>query len=318
MLPAYAAIHWDILRSTFPKGCQFEIAVQPFIPNDVHTSVEYDERITHYELTQPRNVDFQHRHDRARKEICEWTEQKTHGKIKGVVPMGVIDRDTNIFILVAVYIKVQWQYPFQSSSTNKMPFFLPMKETPNVYMMYQQGTFRWATHSKLDCDILELPFSKCHNKMLIFLPKKQDGISKVDIKLSRAFLDTILESLKYETVDVYLPRFRYELGHTTGDKLQALGMKDMMTAGKAQFPGFEGRLGIHLSRCFHHISFEFEEGVSGEKGGSSAASTSGAELESDPKKIKTFKCDHPFLVIIRDDRTGAILLIGRIVRPTVV
>ena len=269
-------------------------------------------------MTQPRNVDFANRHDRARKEICEWAEQKTHGKIKQVIPMGVVDRDTNIFLLVAVYIKVQWQYPFQPSSTNKMPFFLPMKETPNVYMMYQQGTFRWAYHSKMDCDVLELPFTKCHNKMLVFLPKKQDGIGKVDIKLTRAYMESVCESMTEQTVDVYLPKFRYELGHTTGDKLQALGMKDLMTAGKAQCPGFEGRLGVHLSRCFHHVYFEFDEGGSGEKGGTSSASSSGADADGDPKKIKTFKCDHPFLVVIKDDRTGAILLIGRIVRPLIV
>ena len=318
ILPTYAAIHWDILRSSLPKGCQFEIVVAPFIPLDVHTSADYDDKVVQYELTQPRNVDFLHRFDRARIHICEWVEQKTHSKIKSVIPMGVVDRDTNIFLLVAAFIKVQWQYPFQPSSTNKMPFFLPMKETPNVYMMYQQGVFRWAYHSKLDCDILELPFSKSHNKMLVFLPKKQDGISKVDLKLTRAFLESICESMTEETVDVYLPKFRYELGHTTGDKLQALGMKDLMTSGKAQLPGFEGRLGVHLSRCFHHINFEFDEGVSVDKGSANAASSSRRDTEGDPKNIKTFKCDHPFLVVIKDDRTGAIWLIGRIVRPLIV
>jgi serine protease inhibitor len=31
-----------------------------------------------------------------------------------------------------------------------------------------------------------------------------------------------------------------------------------------------------------------------------------------------FKADRPFIFVIKDDRTGAIWVIGRVVRPTVV
>ena len=120
----------------------YEVAITPFAPNELYMSQEYEDNCNQYELTQIVNVDFLNRQDRARKEITDWAMQRTRGQIKDVIPMEVVDRDSNMVLLVAVYVKVHWQFPFPAGSTDSMPFFLPMKETPKVHIMYQQGNFK--------------------------------------------------------------------------------------------------------------------------------------------------------------------------------
>jgi len=75
-------------------------------------------------------------------------------------------------------------------------------------MMYQRHNFRIFHHQKLDCDVLELPLANTYSKLLIVLPKKVDGVGKLEMKLSRTILETFIEKLQDELVDVYLPKVR--------------------------------------------------------------------------------------------------------------
>ena len=143
LLPAYAAMHWDLLRSAMPKGCDMEIAIRLFASMDVQMVPLYEETCVNYEIFKVKNLDFANRPDLAKREICKWVEERTQGRIKDVIPgMGVVDRDTKLFLMCAIYLHVQWYHPFDPKKTVKMAFYLPMKETLEVLMMNQQQTFK--------------------------------------------------------------------------------------------------------------------------------------------------------------------------------
>ena len=311
LLPAFAAMHWDMVRSSMPKGCVIEAAICLFAQTGHRVTHLYGEICDNYEIRRLRQVNFNQRPDLARNEINKWVEDKTQGRVKDALPLGIIDRDTRLFLICAIFIKVQWYHQFDVKKTKKGQFFLQMKETLEVNMMNQQNTFRYGTLPKLSCDAIELPCANGHVRMYIFLPHKQDGINKLENKLSRANIESLEDHLHEEYVDVYLPKFRYELGFSMNDVLGKLGVRDVFTYGRADLSKIDGTRDLNLSKVFHHVFIVVDEA-----GNESINVTSVHEVGgADAKVQKTFKADHPFFFYLRDDRTGAILFMGRVVRP---
>ena len=314
LLPAFAAMHWDMLRSNMPKGCILEVAIRLFAQTGHRMKTLYDDICTSYEICRLRHANFAQRPDLARNEINKWVEDKTQGRCKDALPLGIIDRDTRLFQICAIYLKVQWFHPFDVKKTKKAEFKLQMKETLEVNMMNQLNTYRYGTLCKLSCDVLELPCTNGHLRMYIFLPHKQDGINKLENKLNRAIIESVEDVIQEELVDVHIPKFRYELGFSMNDVLGKVGLKDVFTYGRADLSGIDGTRELHLSKVFHHVLIVVDEAGNG--GGSSAHNTSVHDVgAADAKGTKTFKADHPFFFYLRDDRTGAILFMGRVVRP---
>lgn len=296
----------------------------------------YESVCKRYDIARLRNADFRNRPDLARKEINQWTEERTHGRIRDVIPMGIVDRDTSVLLLCAIYARVQFLRPFDKRKTTACPFYLTA-EAPQVPMMYQRCRLRTSHQPKIDSDVLELPLANGHSKLYVVLPKKPDGVSRVEMKMSRSSFELVLDKLQDDLVDVYLPKFRYELGIICLETLARLGVKNLATAGKADLSGLDGSNNLVLTRFFHHVCFEIDEGVAettpsgtGPAGGSQSASNSTAgpagagaannntvtTIDDNVQQVpKVFRVDHPFLFFIYDDRTGAILFIGRVVRP---
>ncbi len=313
LLPAYAALHWDVLRSAMPKGCVMEAAIRMFAQMEHKMTNEYEEILTNYEISRIRHVDFFDRVDLARKEINKWVEDRTHGKIKDVLPLGYIDRDTKLFLISAMYLKAQWYHQFDSKKTLKMAFHLPMKETIEVAMMNQQNNFRIGHIQKIEADCLELPFSNGHMKMYVFLPKKLDGCNKIESKMSRTLIETIEDNLQEDYIEIFIPKFSFELGFSASETIQKVGIKEVFNTEKADLSGIDGSKDMSLWGMFHHIYFEIDE-----TGNDSSSVTSVHDVGSfDIKPKRIFKADHPFVFYVRDERTGAVLIMGRAVRPQI-
>ncbi|KAI0213903.1 hypothetical protein LSAT2_001012 [Lamellibrachia satsuma] len=115
-------------------------------------------------------------------------------------------------------------------------------------MMNQQQHYNCGFCAKLDSDVLELPFTNGYTKLYVFLPCKIEGIGKLKRKISRDLIEAAISKVSSQHVDVYLPKFRYELG---------LPCKDM----KASVGIMDGTHNLFVSRVFHHVSLEFDEGL---------------------------------------------------------
>jgi len=334
-------MHWDITRSTQSRGCIFEIAIRLFAQSGHPVAPPYESVCRRYDIARLRYADFRNRPDLARKEINQWTEERTHGRIRDVIPMGIVDRDTSVLLLCAVYARLQFLRPFDKRKTTACPFYLTA-EAPQVPMMYQRCRLRTSHQPKLDSDILELPLANGHSKLYVVLPKKPDGVGRVEMKISRSSFELVLDKLQDDLVDVYLPKFRYELGIICLETLARLGLRNLSTVGKADLSGLDGTNNLVLTRFFHHVCFEIDEGVAestpsgtgsgigGTQSGSnstsgvgaagtsssSAANNNASGINDNVQQVpKVFRVDHPVLFLVYDDRTGAILFIGRVVRP---
>ena len=92
-----------------------------------------------------------------------------------------------------------------------------------------------------------------------------------------------------------------------------MGMRDAFDQSKANFAGMDGTTLLYISAAIHQAVVEVNEE------GTEAAAATGIVMgfKAVPEPPPTFRADHPFIFLIRDNMTGSILFIGRVVDPTV-
>ncbi|KAI0213902.1 hypothetical protein LSAT2_001011 [Lamellibrachia satsuma] len=117
-------------------------------------------------------------------------------------------------------------------------------------MMNQPQHYNCGYCAKLDSDVLELSFINGYTKLHVFLPCKIEGIGKLKWKISRDLIEAAISKVSSQHVDVYLPKFRYELGLPCKDMKASVGIM-----------GIDGTCNLFVSRVFHHVSLEFDEGL---------------------------------------------------------
>ena len=112
-------------------------------------------------------------------------------------------------------------------------------------------------------------------------------------------------------VDLHLPRFKVEESYALVPTLQALGMVDAFRGGAADFSGMTGRRDLVVSKVFHKCFVEVTE-----EGTEAAAATGvGDSVVTSLPFHESFRCDHPFLVLIKHIKTNSILFCGRVSSP---
>jgi serpin B len=145
----------------------------------------------HYD-GEARQVDFRHSAQAAGSEINEWVEQRTRGKIKGVIGPGQITPDTRLILCNAIYFKGKWQTQFKTGETKPMDFHVNTNETVTVPMMLQTSELRMTYNDEGSVEMLELPYSGTDLSMIILLPMfmpyvpgfEQDNLPDLEQKLT--------------------------------------------------------------------------------------------------------------------------------------
>jgi serpin B len=255
-------------------------------------------------------VDFRHNTEMATRTINAWVEEQTKGKITDLLRSAHIDQRTLLVLTNAIYFKGLWASPFSVGNTSQQDFNVSPAEQVRVDMMKQLARFRHFDDGALQA--LELPYKGNTLAMVVFLPKAKDGLGQLESSLTSAKIDGWLSKLSSHRVDVSLPRFKLTAECELTDALSELGMPVAFKLGKADFSGITGTRELAISAVVHKAFVEVEE-----KGTEAAAATgvvfARTAVAQQPPVI--FRADHPFFFLIRDNRTGTILFLGRLVRP---
>jgi serpin B len=252
-------------------------------------------------------VDFR-QSETARCIINAWVEEKTHAKIKELIPEGLLSSLTTLVLTNAIYFKGNWKCQFDMERTKDDTFLVSPSEKVTVPMMTQTETFQLGEVD--DVQILELPYVGDDLSMILLLPKKIDGLAELEEALSVKNLERWLRSLHKTKVQVFLPRYKMSRAFKLNDILVSMGMENAFGS-QANFSGMDGReRGLFISAVLHKAFVDVNE-----EGTEAAAATAVIMARSAPVPIPTFRADHPFIFLIRENNTGSILFIGRMVNP---
>jgi serpin B len=261
-------------------------------------------------------VDFRADVDGARKTINRWVEQCTRHRIRELLQPGDIDGLTELVLTNAIYFKGSWASRFNEAETLSRPFHLSRDHSIEASMMQQSRRFGYMKAAHFTA--LELLYenrdpslnSSWDLSMLILLPDEVEGLPALENSLSVDLLNTCLSELTEHMVLVAIPRFtlssRFELNRT----LTNMGMPSAFDR-DADFSGMTDNRDLWIDKVIHEARVEVnEEGTE-----ASAATAVTMKRGDSAHDCRLFLADHPFLVIIRDRKTGSLLFLGRVVEP---
>ena len=256
------------------------------------------------------DVDFKRQFEPARKRINKWVEDKTKDKIKNLLPPGSLDSLTRMVLTNAIYFKGDWAAQFKKPATRPMDFQLAAGGKVKAQMMYQSGQFGYTETA--DLQALRMPYKGKDLSMVVLLPKRPDGLGEVEASLTAKSLAGLVGGLRWpQQVQVHFPRFKMEYKMKMKPVLSKMGMGEAFSM-RADFSGMTGSQDLHIDDVYHKAFVKVDE-----KGTEAAAATAVVMKTRSARRprILVFKADHPFLFLIRHERTGMILFLGRVGKP---
>ncbi|CAH8383615.1 unnamed protein product [Eruca vesicaria subsp. sativa] len=243
-------------------------------------------------------VDFRFKAEEVRKEVNDWGSKHTNGLIKDILPDGTVSSDTISIFGNALYFKGTWEEKFPKSLTSDQEFHLLNGKSVTVPFMMSHKKQYIEQYNGFK--VLKLPFQQCNDtnrqfSMYFYLPDAKDGLNGLvkRVASSSGFFDSHTPRKQVEVGQFRIPKFKIDFGFEASKAFYGLNLQDS--------------LNLH-----HKALVEIDE-----DGAEAAAVTvvvmfGGCSFQ---RRID-FVADHPFLFMIREDKTGTVLFVGQIFDPS--
>ncbi|MEA1886568.1 MAG: serpin family protein [Bacteroidota bacterium] len=263
----------------------------------IDTNKEYfDAMVSELDFNDPQAVDI----------INDWIEEQTNGKIKDM--LDYIPGDAVMYLINAIYFNAAWKYQFDKDETQSGTFYLEDGNEHHADFMKVNGTFRYTATE--DFNAVELPYGDSTFSMVVMVPlqdiKVEDLVARMDVSNWNEWFT----HSEVTDVQVTLPKFKYEWKDLLNDALINLGL-GVAFSGGADFSLITPGGGIFISRVIHQTFIDVQEE------GTEAAAATIVELRESagPPQPIFFNANKPFLYVIKENSTGAILFMGKVGKP---
>lgn len=304
---AFARIYNEMNRNE--ENYSLNTANALWVQKDYPFLSNYFSVISQYYKGNVTNLDFGGDSEGSRIKINGWVANQTNNKIIDLIPKGVIDQSTRLVLTNAIYFKGKWAQPyFNKNETQEQDFNVSQTESVKTPMMTTLMKFNYAETGNLQ--ILELPYSDSNLSMLVLLPK-DSNMALLEANLNLGNLSEWRNALSEKEVNVYLPRFKFKTDYLMADTLSGMGMPTAFNDA-ADFSGMTGKKELKISQVVHRAYIDVNE-----EGTEAAAATAVVVSMTaiSPDSIPVFRADHPFIFLIQDKETGAVLFLGRVSDP---
>jgi serpin B len=262
-------------------------------------------------------VDFKRANEAARLTINTWVERQTEDKIKDLLGPGALNSKTRLVLTNAIYFKGDWQTPFAKSQTMAEDFHVSASQTVKAPLMHREGAFNYFNGGTFQA--LEIPYKSRELSMIVLLPNDAGGLPALEQSMEQSLTapntQQWLSQLRpVSKVILTLPRFNMTQQFELNDTLSAMGMPLAFEKDGADFSAMIGKRELFISAVVHKAYVEVnEEGT--EAAAATAVIVNRAMAMQRPQLPIVFRADHPFVFLLRDNRSGAILFMGRVTDP---
>lgn len=292
-----------------------------------------------------READFFNSFPTERLRVNRWVEEQTKDKIRDLIPELRPDEAklVRMILVNAIYFKGMWNEPFRKEWTKEEPFIRANGMKSDVTLMQNTLPGRYAAFNadgsyfetpmvvpitggeRTDPDgngflIADLPYKGNKLAMTVLLPQDPKGLPALEKMLDGATLNAFLSKLQARNVRVWLPKFKLDTSYRLAANLHKLGMKQAFDPDKADFFGMtrsrEEKDRLHISHVLHKAFVDVNE--EGTEAAAATAVIMSVRPVSKPTTVPftpNVRADHPFVFLIRDVDTGAILFMGRMTAP---
>lgn len=257
-------------------------------------------------------LDIESDPDGTRVAVNDWVEDQTSKRIKDLFKPGTIDRDTRMVLANAIYFKADWADGFDKGDTRPETWTHLDGSTTTVDRMHRTEEGRVGSGEGFR--VASLPYESEELAMWVVLPDDHDGLPAVEAALTAESLDAAMDEASGALINLGLPKLETETDLDLKPLLSELGMPLAFTEGAADFSGMTLDERLYIGAAVHKAFVLVDE-----EGTEAAAATGIAmirETSITTPNIEDFIVDHPYLFLIRDELTGAVLFIGRVTHPS--
>jgi serpin B len=237
--------------------------------------------------------------------INSWIEEKTNDKIQDM--LDAIPPDAVMYLINAVYFNARWKYQFDKEDTYPGNFNLSGGGTHEAEFMKMRGTFNYTVND--DFRAVELPYGDSSFSMVVILPREEADLDTLIGEMNAERWDGWFSFPNITEIDIELPKFKYGWKDLLNVPLQNLGLQEAFSEG-ADFSRIRASGGIFISRVIHQSFIDVQE-----EGTEAAAATIIEFRETSIPSTPYFRADRPFLYVIKENSTGAILFMGKVGKP---
>ena len=250
-------------------------------------------------------LDFSADPDGSRLIINEWVAEQTEDYIKDLIPQGIVTELTRLVLTNAVYFNAAWRHPFEETDTVEGSFTRVDGSKVNVPMMNQTAEMSYAEGEGFKA--VRIPYEQRALGMALILP---DDFRAFESDLGASDLSAILDKFESAMVTIRMPKFSFASEFDLNDALKALGMTEAFGTA-ADFSGMNGNLDLYIQAVLHKAYIDVNE-----TGTEAAAATAVVMGEKGVALVREITIDRPFLFLIWDQPTGAIVFLGRVTDPS--
>lgn len=252
-------------------------------------------------------VDFVRDTEAARLAINGWVSERTERRIPELLARGVLNPATRLVLTNAVYFNASWRSRFDAANTRPEAFTRLDGSAVSPPTMRQSARLNYAEGDGWQA--VSLPYVGDQVSMLLVLPAA-GRFAEVEAAMNGARIATIARSLTDHDVNLTLPRFSFRTAVSLRQQLTALGMGVAFTDA-ADLSAITGARNLFVQDVVHQGFIAVDE-----NGTEAAAATAVVVGVVSVPPPATFHANRPFLFAIRDEPTGAVVFVGRVVDPT--
>ena len=248
-------------------------------------------------------ADFATDPESGRAQINGWVDERTDGNIPELLPAGVIDSNTELVLVNAVHLDAPWELAFDPDQTAPGPFTRIDGSTVRTELMHYDQYLPTAVDEAWAA--VELPYEGGGLSMVVVVP---NDYAAFEAGLDEATLDDILGRISDGGVHLTLPRFSFSTHASLTGPLQAMGVASAFDRAAADFGRMTEGGGLFVDAVEHEAFIDVNEE------GTEAAASTGVVMAG--SHGPTIDASRPFLFLIRDRATNAILFMGRVLDPS--
>lgn len=259
-------------------------------------------------------TDFASDPEAGRSRVNDWVADQTSNRIRDLLPAGSVDTSTRLVLANAIDFEAQWATPFDAAKTFDGDFTrLDGSTVTTPIMSIDTKELREARLAAGLFDgglVVRLPYGdKEELSMLLVVPASPDGLPDLEQSLTAERFDDWVGALDSSFTDIALrmPKFEMTFEVDGMPLLAELGIPSIFSADLAAMTDPPGN-GLGISGVYHKAFVSVDE-----TGTRASAASAVAVNESGPLLVEA---THPFLFAIRDELTGTVLFIGRVMDPT--
>ena len=304
LLSQFNSLEQGLTSEADDDSATVRIANRMFVDDDFTPLQAYSRALGTYFGAGVQREPLQREPEHSRDVIDGWVSDRTEGLIPNVMPDDLPNDSTQMVLVNTVYMKAMWESPFDANYTGEQEFYPAEGPATSVDMM--NGSLSGSFAVTDDYAAVVMPYVGDLDMVLVV--PSEDHFDEVQARLSQSFLDELDAGWRSGHVAISLPRF---------DSTAKVNLEDVIEGGLGVQGLFhtEGLDGIGPNLALDAAVHATKVIVDEEGTEAAAATVLGIMLTGMPMYDAEITADRPFLYVIRDTETGAVLFVGRYVAP---